>query len=535
MKRALILIASLILLFMFTACAAIHHVVSNTIDISPYSYGLATAKDGIERYQVLLKTHREAVKAGVNVDYTGIDTILLEIPEKPSRIPLTNYNDFKGCVFVIKNNSNRTYLFEKNIVGKTIEIDKQLIDEGDFRSVDSLRYGRCLLVIEDNNPWVANRKGYKYGHIRRDILLLEKGFAKNSVVMPYNNAYSNPQCTFIRLDKEPLVIKNLTIERDSDCSFQTYVTYISGEDDVQFSNVKIRTPESPLTDDRGISIYNCTNVTMSDVQIEGTYSQPNHSGYGIFLNNVWNYNAVRLYGKANWGIFGNNNVNTAMINDSQINRFDIHCYGRDISFRNVDFFDLYNQYSSVYGTIQYDHCTFTDFVPVLNGGSYNAYVAHDIVFKDCVFNASPKKKHLIRMGNLKDVPNERPELTEKCLPNVWIKNLTVNMLDGEDSFVIFFDKIANANASSIGHLKSINIDGLTINSNDEKPIKNIMLSNIEIGTKNAVDCTLNNVVVNIPHREGQGNLSISEPVLKTNIPIKGGKVTMKNVQNLKQL
>lgn len=534
MRRALFLFVTLMMPFVFTDCSTTSHVVSRIADISPYSYGLATAKNDVERYHVLLETHMAAVKAGVNVDYSGIDTILLEIPKKPIRIPLSRYNDFKGCVFIVKNNSQNTYLFERKIDGKPIAVDKRLIDEGNFRSVDSINDGRCLLLIEDENLWVANREGHNYGHKRKDILLLEKGVAKNAVIMPYNNDYSNPQCLFIRLDNEPLVIKNLAIERAPDCSFLTHITYISGADDVRLSNVRIQTPESSLTDDRGISIFNSTNVTMNDIRIEGTYSHLDHSGYGISLNNVWNYKGGRLYGKANWGIFGNNNVNTARIEDSQINRFDIHCYGRDISFRDVDFFDLYNQYSSVYGTIQYDKCTFSNFVPVLNGGSYNAYVAHDVAFNDCVFNATPQKKYLIRMGNLKDAPNERPELAEKCLPNVRIKNLTVNMLDGEDSFSIFYDKLANANALSIGHLKSIIIDGLTINSSEEKPVKIIMLSNIEIETKNAVDCILNNIEVNMPYSEEQSRLFVNEPVLKTNIPIKGRKVVMKNVKNLRQ-
>ena len=533
MRRSLILIAAVIVCFSCSSCSSARQFVSKKTDISPYDYGLAKAKSGEERYQVILKTHRAAVASGVNVDYIGIDTIRLEIPEKPSRIPLTNYNDFRGCVFVVKNNAKNTYLFERKTDGKPIAVDKRLIDAGDFRSVDSLNYGRCLLVIEDKNLWVAKRKGHDYGHTRRDILLIENGVAKNAVVMPYNNAYSNPKCTFIRLDKEPLVIKNLSIERAQDCSFLTHVAYIAGADDVRFSNVKIQTPESPLTDDRGISIYNCTNVTMNAVRIEGTYSHLDHSGYGIFLNNVWNYKGIRLYGKANWGIFGNNNVNVARIEDSQINRFDIHCYGRDISFRNVDFFDLYNQYSSVYGTIQYNQCTFTDFVPVLNGGSYNAYVAHDVVFNDCVFNATSKKRYLIRMGNLKDGPNERPELAEKCLPNVQIKNLTVNMLDGEDSFIIFFGKLANANASSIGHLKSISIDGLTINP-DKKLVKNIMLSNIEIETKNAVDCILNNVEVNNVQTKTLLRNNSQSVKLKTNLTVKGGKVQMSNVNGIKE-
>lgn len=534
MRRALVLIATVVVSLSFSSCSSAKHVVSKTADISPYSYGLATARSGAERYQVLLETHRAAIKAGVNVDYTGIDTIRLEIPENPKRIPLTQYNDFKGCVFVVKNTTNKVYLFDKRIDGVPITVDKRLIDAGDFRKVEALYKGKYLLIIEDENLWVANRKGHDYGHTRKDILLVENGVAKNAVIMPYNNAYSNPKCTYVTLGKEPLVFKNITIERDSSCTFLTHITNISGADNVQFSNVIIRTPESPLTDDRGISIYNSTNVTMQDIHIEGTYSHTDHSGYGVFLNNVWNYKGVRLYGKANWGIFGNNNVNVARIEDSQINRFDIHCYGRDISFNNVDFFDLYNQYSSVYGTIMHKNCTFTNFVPVLNGGSYNSYVAHDVVFKDCVFNATPEKNYLLRMETLENIRNERAELSEKCFPNIVIKDLTVNMSDGTTDFYIFKTRKNSENKSDVGYLTNIDIDGLTINSNGETPVKGVTLSNINIQTKNPVDCQIKNVIVNQPRKDVLTKAVSNEAVLKTNMPIKDGKIMMKNVKNLKQ-
>lgn len=503
-------------------------------DVSPYDFGLGKAKTGVERYQVLLKTHQAAVAAGVNVDYTGIYTICLEIPANPKRIPLTQYNDFKGCVFVVKNTTKKCWLFDHRVEGTPITVDKGLIDKGDFRSIDALKRGRYLLIVEDENLWVLKRRGKKYGHTRKDVLLLVNGVAQNSVVMSYNNAYSKPKCIYVKLGMEPLIIKNVSIVRDFGCTVLTHVMNIAGADDVRFENVSIETPKSSLTDDRGISIYNCTNVTMDNVRIEGTYSHTDHSGYGVFLNNVWNYKSTNMYGKANWGIFGNNNVNVARIEDSQINRFDIHCYGRDISFKNVIFFDLYNQYSSVYGTIRYDGCSFTDFVPVLNGGSYNAYVEHDIIFNDCVFNATPRKRFLIRVGNLNDASNERHELAQKCLPNVRIKNLTVNLQDGEENFYIFYGKIAERPESSIGYITQITIDGLTINSSGGNTVKQMMLSNIEIGTRTPVDCQIKNVTVNNPQTKSLLGSSRPYVQLKSNLTVKGGKIQLRNATGIVQ-
>lgn len=103
--------------------------------ISPFEYGLKKARTDVERYAVLLKTHQAAVKSGVDVDYTGIDTIKLEIPPKPLRIPLTRYNDFKGCVIVLKNTVKKCWLFGTEEKATPIDVPKRVIDTGDFRKV----------------------------------------------------------------------------------------------------------------------------------------------------------------------------------------------------------------------------------------------------------------------------------------------------------------------------------------------------------------------------------------------------------------
>ena len=88
--------------------------------------------------------------------------------------------------------------------------------------------------------------------------------------------------------------------------------------------------------------------------------------------------------------------------------------------------------------------------------------------------------------------------------------------------------------TDIGYLSKISIDGLTVNSDGETNVNGITLCNINMQTKKLVDCQMKNVTINQPHKEGLLKLVMSGPVLKTNIPIKGGKVVMRNVKNLKQ-
>lgn len=515
------------------SCSSLLRALNGPRDVSPYDFGLASARTGVERYEVLLKTHTAAVSAGVNVDYSGIDSIDIEIPQSFKRIPLTRYNDFKGCVLNVRNTSKKGYLFSVAREERPVTVNKKLIDKGDFRSIQELSMGKCLLLIEDENPWVLNRKGHDYGHQRKDILMLENGVAQNKVIMPYNNEYSKPKCSFITIDKdESLVVKNLIVRRDPSCTVVTYVFSVSGFDNVQFSKVSIFTPENELTGDRAITINNSANVMFTDVHIEGTYSQQNYFGYGISFNNVWNFKAKNLYGNGNWGVFGTNNVNTILIEDSQINRFDIHCYGRDLSYRGVTFFDRFNSHASVFGTIKYDHCTFTNFVPSQYGGSYNAFVEHDIVLNDCIFNVTPKRNFFCYPMTVTAEVNERPELSKKCLPSIKIKNLTVNMLEDTKDFFLYYIKNTDEVASPFGGIREISIDGLTINAAPGTPVKTIQLCNRQIKTEKEVPCTITNVVVNQPEKKTKSS-SGDDAVLEMNIPFKGGTVRLSNVKNLK--
>lgn len=460
--------------------------------LSPKAFGLFEAQSDSDRYEVLYNTHVAALEAGVSVDYSGLEELTIEIPKSAKRIPLGRTTDFKGLRLIVRNKSKLCYLFELRQPAHDIVIDKQLLDGGDFSSVPELAKGLFQLVVEDTNYWVKQRSGYSYGAKRRDILLISDGHSRNAPVAPYNNEQSAPVCSLCMVDENenPVVIQNLTFIRDEMNTYKVQLFTISQQNNLLIKNLTIITPESKLVADAAIDISNCTNVTLENVTINGTYSRSDHYGYGIQMNNVWNSRFIRLNAQAKWGIFGTNNINTVFLQECDINRFDIHCYGRDVMARDCKFSNLYNQFSSFFGTLTYIKCRFVNCIPLLFEPSYNAYTPFDLNMEDCVFDAFPSRNYLISAGNLDGAENLRPELAKKCWPNISIKNLTVNIPDNIDKFVIFNSKSQKGEDAEISYFSKMTINGMKFNYSGSGHAANLYLSNRYVKLKQSYQCEI---------------------------------------------
>lgn len=459
-----------ILVFISVSCSSIATLSSYNNCVSPIDFGLLNANSGEERYNILLRTHNYAISNGLYVDYKGIDTIFLSIPNNAESIPLSMNNDFSGVVIIAENTKQDGFLFSFINKSNAISLSKQEIDIGDFRNRQVFKNDQCLLAITDNNPWVKNREGYNYGHYRKDILLIKKGRAINSVIMPYNNSYSEPSCKYYTLKIDSLVFSNIILNRSSNSTYKTFLCDFKGVNNLIIRNVTISTPNNNKENDCAISINDCANVFFDDIIINGTYSRPNYSGYGVKMNNVWNFKVKNMYGHGNWGVFGTNNINTASFEKCDINRFDIHCYGKDIRFEDVKFTGRFNQFSSVYGTILFSNCKFINFTPIVNGPSYNAYVGYDLVFEDCYYSKNEDVR-LIDAGYIDDNINLRPELKERCAPNVTIKNMVIDTGPSIEDVFLFYFWEKGQSTREISFLDNITIDNLEINRQGGKNIK----------------------------------------------------------------
>ncbi len=463
--------------------------------ISPLDFGLSEAKNDQARYEVLYNTHLEALKTGANVSYTGIDTLVIAISDNSRPIPLTRHTDFGDAHIIVKNNSKTQFLFEmKNEEWQELKTEAAIVDSGNFESVEQLASGLFQVILEDKHLWVNNRKGYKYGATRRDILLVKDGQALNRPVASYSTDSTLLKAKFHATDDELKTIANLTITRDTSSTFKTYCFNLSGINNLKVSNVEIETPATRnLYADSAINIANCTKIFFEDIDISGTYSRTNLYGYGIQMDNVWKSQFTRLSARANWGIFGNNNLSNTTLLNCDINRFDIHCYGRDVFIYNCQFNGLYNQFSSLYGELLFDGCRFNKFLPVLIETSYNAYTPFNLTFRKCTFNADPSHQTLVSIGYVDNNVNSRPELAQKCWPNVTINDMTVNMAKKTTKLILFQPKGTIAPNVSVGYISSININGLTFVYADTSQLSDFIIASSPISSKKTINYDLKRI------------------------------------------
>ena len=247
----------------------------------------------------------------------------------------------------------------------------------------------------------------------------------------------------------------------------TFCIKINGQYKVELDNISITTPDDKEKfGDAAIQITNCVDVTLNDIKIDGTYSQQRKYGYGINMNNVYDLKINRMYARAKWGVFGNYNINKASLTNCDINRFDVHCYGRDISFNRCNFVNLYNQFSSVYGKVEYRECTFTNFYPVLLEASFNAYTPFDLYFEKCTFNFDKEHNSILVFSGFINEDNPRLELKTRCLPNVFLTDCHVNVTGDVKKWYVFKTDMLNNTPKIFHHLSNVVVNRISVGVDD---------------------------------------------------------------------
>ena len=448
----------LTLLFIFNSCCAGFKSIKS---VSPNEFGLNKATNGVERYEAIYNAHKYAVEHNGYVDYKGIEKIDLEIPANPISVPLTSNTNFKGVVFNVTNKQKDFFLFEMVGTTKPLDVNPTELDNGRYTS-PKLNKGVFLLTVEDENPWVENRQGYNYGVNRRDIIYIENQKGCNGPCTTYTTHSSSPKYSYCEVTKKTKKFSNITLERNALSTYKTQLVHFEYQNNVNIENVHIVTPESPLNGDEAISIYNCTNVTLKNINIQGTYSQLDKFGYGIGMNNVWNVRCGKIVSQSKWGVWCCNNAHKIELHECDIDRFDIHCYGRDVACYDCTFTGMGGTFSSVYGDIKYENCIFNDATPYSNRPDFNAYVGFNLYLNNCTLNPVAKDYRIVNLRRIDNAINCREELMEKRLPNVYIENLEVKSPTDMQGIVLYGTDREISYKGPVGNVSKIEIKGMRV-------------------------------------------------------------------------
>ena len=431
-------------------------------NISLYDYGLIGAKSGEERFWVLYNAHADALKKNYTLDYSGIRSLDIEIPANAKSIPVSNRTDFQGMSLQVTNNKKKDFcLFVLENQAKEIKVAKRYFSSLDFSDYPELRKGTVLLVVHDDTPWVKNRIGFNYGAMRYDILLLNNGRSENNPISSYYNEVSIPRCSFVLVTTKKKYFRNINFYRTPSSTQKTFLLRVKYQNNIELNDIKLFTPKNEiLYGDHIISLDHCTNVSLKRILVDNTYSKKDKFGYAFSLNNVWNTKVSEILATAPWGVFVNSNVNKAVISKCNINRFDLHCYGRDYYFDKC-VISSGIPIGSFLGTMSFKKCTFRGSLPCYYRYDYNSYHPFNLEFDHCTIEMDNNYHCFMYYSQLSNDENSRPELRRKSLPNITIKDCDVMLSSGLTSFDIIYMG-NNYYQSSLSGINYIKIKGLNV-------------------------------------------------------------------------
>lgn len=451
-------------------------------DIASYS----TLKSAMESYrsQGITKVNFPALQG------TGVKSYT--IPSDGNFIQLPPQVDFKGWTIIAENHKYNGTAYVKcplfsiekwsNEQKTDFHLTKADVDRGNYRMCPELCSGRKLLVLTDQKEWTYRTDTNDTGpFLRHDIIALNDGVPENKPIAPWDTPSTALSYYYHDANDVPVVIENLNFKRYSNVSNDYDIAKlirIDGKYDVTFRNITVEfVPNSGninRTGDSCFEIYNSAHVKFKDITVNGTYSATNAYGYAFYLDNVYNLSFHNVTATGLWGVIGTKSLNRTYLKDCTMNRFDIHCYGRDVKCMYCTFENnLINvrrscDYGSMYGTLHYEKCIFNQVVPVFLPNSYHTYTGFDFVMTDCIIvypdNSSPTNPGLYDViicagivGN--PLQPQRPELQKTNWPNVHINNLKLHGFGSNSALTLFKlnDIPVNPSENTIGYISQATV------------------------------------------------------------------------------
>lgn len=417
----------------------------------------------------LRSIHQAAIGSGEALIYPSNQDITLNIDSTclgMLPLPLPENTNFNGCTFKVTNTAYQNSPLFLFATGNDQDLHEITIDKSNLHlnayinsQTEPVNSTPKLIIVEDINKWtVRNLNNTPIDFFRQDLLFLAGNIIQNNPISPYNNNSSNPFCRNIEVTLNQKTFRNIIfIREDAGANGKVInLARIRYQYNYLIENVSVFTKgfsddstlnQCNLINDQCFLIEHSAKVKMSNIFIKNTYSKQDQWGYAFELNNVWDCSFEKLQVTSIRGAFNVTCTNKMYYRDCTLNRVDVHCYGRDITCENCVFrntacdFHVYNRFSSFYGTLRYIHCVFDNFLPVRIDSDYNAFTPFDVEIRHCVQKVSGNSVNsfncICHIPILISDTNYRTELANKCLPNLRIDDLQIEIPNSVNTFYLF--------------------------------------------------------------------------------------------------
>lgn len=329
--------------------------------------------------------------------------------------------DFKNTIINIENNFGPATIFKAENTFSSITVSKEALDGKDFSSIVEDDRKTYLLNVYDGNRWCyRGDEQDKDIFTRRDLIYIVNGQAFNNVISTYNNSASSPVASIVDVTNSSFNFCNASFTFSG--TYACTLLMLKGRDKCLISDININVINTDLAPSSIFDITDSANIEFSNCKFLNSYDDLGGSAYIFYLNNIYNVLFSNVIANSlKWGVMGGDNINTLTVVDSQINRVDIHCYGKTINIERTNFILSYNQFSGIFDYIKFKSCNFNNQTSILYEGTYKSWIKHDVFFEDCCFN-NKQTISLYYTAPIADLSGQRLELQKAVLPNVYFKN-----------------------------------------------------------------------------------------------------------------
>ena len=367
--------------------------------------------------------------------------------------------DLSGSTILVKNN-NCEGMYQivndtETVYGYTSYVDKSYLRQGtcQFPMTDNSLPANCVIHMTDKNAWATrNDSGNIYTENRYELMFHHAfGICSGDLVADWSGDDTNLTFNYTKYNNRRLTVRGCRIRLESTSTIYCCL-FNCIRHNTLITDMFIDTKPSSITagstsfKNAIIQIKDAYNTEISNItgtNIAGTESTRNGSGYVIRLINVYKCVLDNLNLNGFWGATGMNCVKDITIQNTTINRIDVHSYFSDMNVRDTTIYDWGVCLGFGSGSFTANNVKFVNLERPNMGGrclvdlnnTYGNLFSGDITLRDCEMITDDNDMSVIKLDF---IDGNTPTRATVRMPNINIHNLkAINIGSTEASLYMF--------------------------------------------------------------------------------------------------